>query len=86
MIEILIIAGSIMLIIGFICLFKNVSNWLGFFLVVMGTYILSGGILMHQESHKPTAMDVYQGKTTLEYIIKDGVAVDSVVLFKNKEK
>ena len=34
--------------------------------------------------HKPTAMDVYQGKTTLEYTIRDGEVVDSVVVFKNK--
>lgn len=31
---------------------------------------------------KPTAMDVYQGKTTLEYTIRDGVKTDSVVIFK----
>jgi hypothetical protein len=29
-------------------------------------------------------MDVYQGKTTLEYTIRDGEIVDSVVVFKNK--
>ena len=31
----------------------------------------------------PTAMDVYQGKTTLEYKVVDDVKVDSVVVFKN---
>jgi hypothetical protein len=41
---------------------------------------------MHQESFKPTAMDVYKGKTTLEITYKDGVPVDSVVVFKDKEK
>lgn len=35
-------------------------------------------------SGKPTAMDVYRGKTTLEITYKDGVPVDSVVVFKNK--
>ena len=35
---------------------------------------------------KPTAMDVYQGKTTLEITYKDGVPIDSVVVFKNKEE
>jgi hypothetical protein len=29
-------------------------------------------------------MDVYQGKTTLEITYKDGVAIDSVVVFKDK--
>lgn len=33
----------------------------------------------------PTAMDVYQGKTTLEYKVVDGVKVDSVVIFKNSD-
>lgn len=31
---------------------------------------------------KPTAMDVYQDKITLEYTIRDGVKVDSVVVWK----
>lgn len=31
---------------------------------------------------EPKAMDVYQGKTTIEYTIRDGVKVDSIVVFK----
>lgn len=34
------------------------------------------------EEPKPTAMDVYQGKTTLEYKIVDDVKTDSMVIFK----
>lgn len=38
-------------------------------------------------SLKPTAMDVYRGKTTLEITYKDSVPIDSVVVFKElKEK
>lgn len=85
MIEILITVGSIMMIIGLICLFMD-ANGLAFFFGVMGAWLLSGGIMMHQESYKPTAMDVYQGKTTLEITYKDGVPVDSVVVFKDKYK
>ena len=33
---------------------------------------------------RPKAMDVYQGKTTIEYTIRDGVKVDNVVVFKEK--
>lgn len=33
--------------------------------------------------HKPSAMDVYQGKTTLKYTIVDGIKTDSCVVFKN---
>ena len=32
----------------------------------------------------PTAMDVYQGKTTLEITYKDGVPIDSAVVWKSK--
>ena len=34
------------------------------------------------EKPTPSAIDVYQGKTTLEYTIRDGVKVDSIVVFK----
>ena len=63
----------------------DANNW-AFFFGVIGAYILSGGMLMYQESFKPTAMDVYKGKTTIEVTYRDGVAVDSVVVFKDKEK
>ena len=82
---VLIIFGLIMIVIGLICLFAD-ANGLAFFLCFIGTYSLSGGIMMHQESHKPTAMDVYQGKTTLEITYKDGIAIDSIVVFKNKNE
>lgn len=33
---------------------------------------------------KPTALDVYRGKTTLEITYRDSVAIDSVVVYKMK--
>ena len=33
---------------------------------------------------QPTAMDVYQDKTTLEITYKDGVPIDSTVVWKDK--
>ena len=33
---------------------------------------------------KPTAIDVYRNKTTLEITYKDGVPIDSAVVWKNK--
>lgn len=32
----------------------------------------------------PTAIEVYQGKTTLEITYRDSIPVDSVVVYKNK--
>ena len=36
--------------------------------------------------HKPTAMDVIEGKTTMEYKIIDGIKVDSTLIFKPEFK
>lgn len=35
---------------------------------------------------QPTAMDVYQNKTTIEYKVVDDVKVDSIVIFKEEFK
>ena len=54
-------------------------------LTVISIIIISiCGIVFY--TSKPTAMDVYQGKTTLEITYKDGVPVDSVVVWKGGEK
>ena len=41
------------------------------------TFSLASG-----EYHKPKAIEVYQGKTILEYTVKNGVVIDSVVVYK----
>ena len=33
---------------------------------------------------EPTAMDVYRNKTTLEITYKDGIPIDSIVVWKSK--
>ena len=37
-------------------------------------------------SNEPKAIEVYQGKTTLEYTIIDNIKTDSVVVYKNNNK
>lgn len=57
--------------------------------VYFGTILACVGSMLVVTSRyetNPSAMDVYQGKTTLEITYKDGVAIDSVVVFKDKEK
>ena len=39
-------------------------------------------ILLFIHLMKPTAIDVYEGRTTLEITYKDGVPVDSTVVWK----
>ena len=51
-------------------------------LFIVCIFILVQIIIQEQT---PTAMDVYQGKTTLEITYKDGVPVDSVVVWKSKQ-
>ena len=57
---------------------------------IIGCFVMGGilGILIHNWliSDEPTALDVYQGKTTLEITYRDSVPVDSVVVFKDEFK
>lgn len=56
-----------------------------FFGVFLGIFwVIEVGIVSNMiEEPKPTSMDVYRGKTTLEYTVRDGVKIDSVVVWKN---
>lgn len=62
------------------------SHWFVFAFSAFGTLLFIVGVVTFPDSENPTALDVYQGKTTLEITYRDSVAVDSVVVFKNKEK
>lgn len=44
--------------------------------------ILGVIVLFCSMSDDPTPMDVYQGKTTLEYVVVDGQVIDSTVIWK----
>ena len=59
------------------------DDFISFFAIL---FIAIGVLFLRDsaEQNHPTAMDVYQGKTTLEITYKDGVAVDSTVIFKQK--
>jgi len=76
----------IVLCIGGIILFGSIilskSNWMivGFTMVL---FSIVGFIL---KSSDPTAMDVYRGKTELQYTVVHGQKIDSVVVFKEKYK
>ena len=57
-----------------------------FLLVVIFTYSFGFALGFISATPKITAIDVYRNKTTLEITYKDGVAVDSIVVFKDREK
>ena len=56
------------------------------FLLTISAIILATLILYDDNKNIPTALDVYQGKTTLEITYRDSIPVDSVVVFKEEFK
>lgn len=76
--------GVILLCVGLLVVFITSDEhsevcFLGTSLACIGMALI---LISHYET-KPSAIDVYQGKTTLEYTIVDGVKVDSIVVFKD---
>ena len=59
---------------------KGLCGFMSSFILLIAVSILGYNI----SEPKPTAMDVYQGKTTLEYKVLDGEIVDSCVVWKSK--
>ena len=60
--------------------------------MIVGSVLISIDILLvfvgivSISSKNPTALDVYQGKTTLEITYRDSIPIDSVVVFKEEFK
>lgn len=46
--------------------------------IVIGVFLT----LVITIDYSPSAMDVYRGRTTLEYTVRDGIVIDSTVVFK----
>lgn len=57
---------------------------IAFFIVITNTVWYNKGQenMLEKINEQPSAMDVYQGKTALQYTVVDGIKVDSVVVFK----
>lgn len=53
----------------------------GIFIGMLILYVIIA-IVLCLRPEEPTAMAVYRGKTTLEITYRDGVPVDSVVVFR----
>lgn len=54
--------------------------------VITVSIIFTRVLIDYNSKDNPTALDVYQGKTTLEVTYKDNIPVDSVVVFKDEFK
>ncbi len=77
----LIILSLLTIIAGIIIRLMDEAPILDVAFIILGSISLFFGLFIIDT---PTAMDVYQGKTTLEITYKDGVPIDTVVVFKNK--
>lgn len=60
------------------------ETWSYLFGILVGLFV-GCALMFIGISLSPTAMDVYQGNTTLEYTIVDGVKVDSTVVWKHNQ-
>ena len=56
----------------------------GLLISLIGLVVTGVTIGVCTPNYKPTALDVYRGKTTLEITYRDSVAVDSIVVYKMK--
>lgn len=63
---------------------SSVTLLISFIAFICGASYLNLDEQKEIEKSIPTALDVYRGNTTLEIIYRDGVPVDSVVVFKHK--
>lgn len=59
----------------------RVLSFLAGIFMILG---IAGFIDTKEKNNMPTALDVYQGNTTLEITYRDSIPVDSVVVFKIK--
>lgn len=58
----------------------------GFLFFMIGSFVICGMLGLLDGEPKPSALDVYRGKTTLEITYKDSVAIDTTVVFKDEFK
>ena len=82
----LIVFALVSAVLLFLLFILVISEQLSIDDIIISGFLLTLGIIIPLIilSEKPTAMDVYKRKTTLEITYKDGVAIDSTVVFKNK--
>lgn len=55
-------------------------EYMVFTLSLLTAFII--GMFVGENNCKPTAMDVHQGKTTIEYTIRNGKVLDSTIIYK----
>ena len=80
----ILIFGVFFIILGVGVGIRYNTNPLPTIFIVVGIIIWCCAIAPYKSNNKPTALDVYRGKTTLEITYRDSIPVDSIVVFKDK--
>lgn len=82
----LVIALIVVILLGIYCIWiahKIECKEFNYFSAVL--FVCCGGIISEINNYnKPMAIDVYQGKTTLQITYQDSIPIDTAVVFKNK--
>ena len=82
---VLFVVGLIILVVA---LSKDESAAAG---AILGIILICGGgvgiiVIDDKNNPRPTSIDVYRGRTTLEITYKDSVAIDTAVVWKDEFK
>ena len=77
----LIILALLIIIAGIVIRLIDEAPLLDVIFIIVGSISLFFGLFIIDI---PTAKEVYQGKTTLEITYKDGIPIDTVVVYKEK--
>ena len=75
------------IVVNFLGISRDDNAWAcGFFGFVISLITTGVGVYIWGDKPEPypTSIDVYRGKTTLEITYRDSVAIDSVVVWKEK--
>lgn len=80
----LLIIGIILILVATLFSFIFSDDKIMTGMAISGTMLFSVFSIGLWTQDKPTAIDVYRGKTTLKITYVDSVAVDSVVVFKEQ--
>lgn len=78
----IILAVTLLVMIFMAIILSAYSNAYAVSILIVSIITFLSAVFTTIELQNPTAIDVYRGKTTLEVTYKNGVAIDSTVVFK----
>lgn len=81
-----IILGALFVLMLWSAIIFNISDGsYGAATVTTGAILLLSSILSIIDKTNPKAIDVYRNKTTIEVTYRNGIAIDSTVVFKERK-